>query len=302
VTDDVNQFIAEALGNTGGAPAPITAPELPATDEARPEPGSAPAPQAAEPFEEGFDINQLSPDEQKAYRYWQGAYTKKRQSESEKQREMEAKLSQIEGVPEEAVQIARDYASRMQSGDLYGARALLEQQLTALDMLGGQSGVRGPQNGYGGQGYGQGYEQAPQPGYGQQPYAQDGYGDDPVQAQIQQMRAEQRMFQLQVEFQNVQHRLGRPLTPIEQQKMLAMKQNAPGLSFDQIHYLANREGHEKAIADRVRAEVMQRIQQGAAQPPPPQGVPPRSPVGGNEPAELKAIIAQSLQGVTRSGG
>lgn len=303
--DDVNTFIQQAIaehtgGNTGGAPAPTTAPDSappPAQTEATPGQGINPAPPAAEPFDDNFDYNTLPEGpERDAYRRWHGNYTKKRQQDAERIREIEERSRQYEGLDPDTAAVAREVSQRMANGDILGARALVAQQQQALDMLAQQYGYQTP-----------GYPQSA--GYQGNPYEgqQGGYPPqyqepaDPYEARLAAIEMQNRQWQLSQEFQMFQGRLGRNLTLPEQQKMLALKAQAPGLNFDQVYHLTHREQHEKELAAKVQAEIMRRLQAGGVVPPPPAGVPERAPVASAPANDRMSIIEEAVKQAQRGG-
>jgi len=322
--DDLNQIIQQAIGNTGGGEMPPSTapldPPAPGNDlgYATPEGGRVPSGQMApEPpappaspdeFPENFDYNTLPEDQRQAYRHWHAAYTKARQKDAERLRELEARGSEYVGLDPEAARIASDYQARLAQGDFAGASRILSEQQQALAMM---------QGGYG-PGYGPGFAPGYGPG-GPSPYAQPGaqpYQDayqgsydqgeyqapDPIAAQLQAIQAQNRMWQISQELSAFQHRLGRNLTPMEQSRMMALKNQAPALSFEQVYQLTHRAEMEREIVERVTKDIAKRLSAGGGQPPPPAGAPPRAPIGNQaEPVERADIIAQAVAQATRNG-
>jgi hypothetical protein len=279
--ENLNDIIAQAVsGNTGNsAPEPAPAMEQGGSGNT-PE---APAPAAPDhPFDETFRWDTLDPSLVPLAKGLQGSFTRKQQELAERQKALDEQASrygQYEGVPDEAVQIAKDYAARLQSGDVAGAETLLSQQLEALRMLKQQQGY--------------GYEPAYQDSYAQaDPYAQD---PDPVMQRLNAIEQRFLINQIQQEMGSLQGKLGRSLNTLEQQKMLAAKQANPNLSMEQVYYLTNRESHENSIREATRAEVLRRMQDAGNLPAPPAGVPNRTPVAADEPTDMRGFIQQAMR-------
>lgn len=305
----INEAIQMALGNTGGeeggslpASSPIAA--------AEPAQGAHETFDPTSPFEEGYDPSQLSPEEQAAYRHWQGAYTKSRQKDAERLRELEERAALADQIPPEAL----DYTRRVQMGDIQGAAALLAQQQQMLGMMGGQMGAGdpafarnfNPSPGYPPPGYAPpGY--AP-PGYAPDPlaYEEEGGAYDPVRAELAQIRASQeqesqrrRLWEMGQELSALQVRMG-AISPIDQQKMLSIKFQNPGLSMEQVYNLAFQDRVIQRERERVRAEIERRMAAGSHSPPPPAGVPQRT-APAPAPTDRRGIIAAAVAEALRGG-
>lgn len=284
--EELNAIIQGAIDSTGGGTPPSTAaaPAPPVIEQGSATPAGETPAQAAQPFEEGFDYTSLPAEQQEAYRFWHGNYTKKRQADAERIREMEARAGQYEGVPDEAVQIARDYANRLAGGDVAGAEQLLTQQLQALQMLKASQGY--------------GYQEPA--GYSPDPYAtQDPYGQeapDPVMQRLQELERRQQMFQVSQEFNLLQTRLGRALSPLEQQRMIQVKQANPGLNMEQVYFLTNRDTILQQEREKARADALQRFTAAAQSPSPPAGVAGRE-AAQSVPTDRLGIIREALRQV-----
>jgi hypothetical protein len=326
-SDGLGDIIAQTLaaGNTAGpgaqkpqapnAPAPAApfgntgpgfggSPNTPPPAPSQGTPGPAPETET----HGNFRWENVPPEQEGAYRYWQGEYTRARQKDAEERKHLEESARAYEGLSPETAQTAAMLEHLQRENPALAAQYLLEM---ASRLGAGQAPSAPPfaaPEPY--------PETLPQPDTYPE-YAPDPYSTDPVErrlAAIEQYFQTQRQREAARERQEqerawsdglsrVQAELGRALTPQELARTANVAAHRPGLGVEEAYVLAHRKELEARYLQRGRDEALQLRQAQGSLPPPPTGA--QAPNGqAHEPNwnDPMAVINFSIEQVRRGQG